>query len=257
MQLLPLQDWISGFLVFSKPYISHAPAFLFPIAGLVFGVLAGISPCSLSIAPLWLGVLLAEETTCGEEPVKQTLRCIIQKTMAFVLGLATIYAILGVLVFQLKVLIFGAWQTSWLFLGLGTITLFLGLQVLGVWQVLLPSKWLQAVHWLQQKAKKTGRWKSYLLGVAYSFLLSPCGTPLLTATGTLAVQSKSVILTALILACYGFGQGVVLFVLALGLDWLKHQPKLKQWGGWFNKAGGVILIGLGGYLLWQGLSPTR
>jgi cytochrome c biogenesis protein CcdA len=252
MQLLPLQELISGFLLFVKPYISNAPTVFFPFAGLLFGILAGLSPCSLSIAPLWLGVLLAEKEQHPE--AQPTFRSITRKTTAFVLGLGTVYAILGVLVFQLKLVIFGAWQTSWLFLGLGVITLVLGLQVLGVLQVLLPSKVLEGVNWLQKTAKKTGRWKSYLLGVAYSFLLSPCGTPLLTATGTLAVQSKSIVLTALILACYGIGQGMVLYLLALGLDWLKNKTSLRKMGEWLNKAGGIILIGLGLYLLWQGFS---
>ena len=256
MSLLALQDLISSFVLFVKPYINHAPTFLFPVAGLVFGVLAGISPCSLSIAPLWLGVLLSQKEVDGQE-AQQTLKSITQKTTAFVSGLATVYAILGVLVFQLKVLIFGAWQTSWLFIVLGSITVLLGLQVLGFLTVLLPAKLQEGVHWLQSIAKKTGRWKSFLLGVAYSFLLSPCGTPLLTATGTLAVQSKSVILTALILACYGFGQGVVLYLLALGLDWLKHHTQLKQWGAWLNKAGGIILLVLGLYLLWQGVAQQH
>ena len=232
--------------------MSHAPTFLFPIAGLLFGVLAGISPCSLSIAPLWLGVLLSEQKPCGEEETQQSLRCITQKTTAFVLGLSSVYAVLGILVFQLKLLVFGAWQTSWLFMVLGTITVLLGLQVLGFLTVLLPSQLLAGVHWLQSIAKKTGRWKPFLLGVAYSFLLSPCGTPLLTATGTLAIQSKSVVITALILACYGFGQGMVLYLLALGLEWLQHRTALRQWGVWFNKAGGVILLALGLYLLWEG-----
>jgi ABC-type nickel/cobalt efflux system permease component RcnA len=46
---------------------------------------------------------------------------------------------------------------------------------------------------------------------------------------------------------------MVLYVLALGLDWLKHQAQFKHWGAWLNKVGGAILLGLGGYWIWQGL----
>jgi cytochrome c biogenesis protein CcdA len=256
VSLFPIDGWLSSILTAVSPVISQSPVFLYPLGGLFLGVLTGLSPCSLSIAPLWLGVLLAEKTPEHCPLTTQTTQCykaIATKTLAFVLGLATVYGILGILVFQLRILIFGAWQNQWLFIGLGIITLLLGIQIVGVFQLPLPTKLLELVHQLQQMAQKTGRWKAYLLGVAYSFLLSPCGTPLLTATGTLAVHSKSVVLTAFILACYGAGQGMVLFLLALGIGWLKNRQHLRQWGEHLNQLGGWILVLLGVYLVWQGV----
>lgn len=257
MSFLPVDAWLSSTVATVKPLLMQAPVFVYPLGGLLFGILTGLSPCSLSIAPLWLGVLLAEKSTeLGSATPTQLTPCykaITAKTLAFVLGLATVYGILGVLVFQLRWLIFGAWQNQWLFIGLGVITVLMGVQILGFFAVPLPTKLLEVVHKLQQFAQKTGRWKAYLLGVAYSFLLSPCGTPLLTATGTLAVQSKSAVLTAFILACYGAGQGMVLFLLALGIGWLKNRQHLRQWGERFNQLGGWLLIALGVYWCVQGI----
>jgi len=198
-------------------------------AALVGGVIAGLNPCCLPMYPA------AAATCCA---VREERARSFPAALAFVGGLAVATAILGIVASAA-----GRTLTAvggWIPYVVAVIPLAAGAYLLG-WLPLPPLR-LQPI-----RARVGG---AFLAGLLLSLVIAPCGTPVLASILSYAAYRGSLPYGGLLLFVYGIGMSVP--VLLLGVSAAKLAARLDRSGlrRWVDRATGVLLLGMGFYLLW-------
>lgn len=196
------------------------------------GVAAGLNPCCLPLYPGALGACgaLRRGTLAGDLGV----------AAAFVLGVASAMAALG--------LVAGWTGRALAPLGgiggyvLAAVPLLAGLHVLRAIRLPIPAFEVRVPAAL-------GAMGAFGAGAALSLLVSPCSSPVLASALATAGHTGSGVEGAALLFLYGLGQGVP--ILAVGFASATVLDRLAGARAALDRLSGVLLLGLGLYLLWM------
>ncbi len=196
------------------------------------GLLTSFSPCVLSMIPVLIGYIGGYSE--GSK-VKGFLM-----SLFFVVGLATTFAILGFIASYFG-RIFGQIGTGWFYV-LAAVAIIMGLHLLGVLQFTLPG-----IKNMPVKVK--GYNGSFLMGLFFGLVASPCATPVLAVIVTYAALQGEVVYGSSLLFTYGLGHGTPLLIIGAFTVMAKSLIKVKKFTQYLNYFSGSILIILGLYLL--------
>jgi cytochrome c-type biogenesis protein len=200
------------------------------------GVVSSLLPCTLSMLPLMVGYIGG----FGGESKLEALK----RSVLFILGLALVLSVFGVLASLLGVT-FGAWVGEAWYFAMGALALLMGLQLLGVLHLPLPAIFKR----LPDVATQQGRWFApLLLGMAFGASASPCGTPYLTGLLGFISHTQNVLLGGISLFAYALGQGVLLLAAGLFTGVLRHIARIRRVSGPINLMSGVLFV-LSGLML--------
>ena len=165
---------------------------LYPLAafGAVFlaGVISSASPCVLATIPLVVGFV-------GGYADGDRLKAF-RYSMAFVLGLSLTFTVFGAAAGLLGTM-FGTLGGPW-YLIAGSIALVMGGQMIGLYEIRLPIR-------RDFKPKQGGIVGSFLLGLFFGVVSSPCATPVLVVLLTLVAGKGQVLYGVALLFCYAIG----------------------------------------------------
>jgi cytochrome c biogenesis protein CcdA len=198
----------------------------------VGGILAGLNPCCIPLYPA------AAATCCAgrrDEPSGA-----IKSSAAFVAGVATSTALLGVLAALAGRALTGV--SGWASYVIALVPLVMGLHLLGWLKVPLPT--------LGTAARGTGVLGSFASGLLLSLVLAPCGTPVLASVLSFAAYEQSIAYGGTLLLAYGLGVGLPILVLGTAAGSLARRLDRLGWRAWVDRGAGVALLALGFYLLW-------
>lgn len=196
------------------------------------GILAGLNPCCIPLYPA------AAATCCAgrcDEP-----NSAIKNSAAFVAGVATSTALLGVLAALAGRALTGV--SGWASYLIALVPLVMGLHLLGWLKLPLPT--------LGARANGGSVLGSLASGLLLSLVLAPCGTPVLASVLSFAAYQQSVAYGAALLLAYGLGVGLPILVLGTAAGSLARRLDRLGWRGWIDRVAGVALLALGFYLLW-------
>lgn len=215
---------------------------IFLLSVFVAGILSFFSPCILPLLPVYVGVLLD-----SDEP--RTVRFLgfeiawygIAKTLFFILGLSTIFVILGYGAGFLGNLLY----TDWFRYVLGIIVIILGIHQTGIINIAQLQK-QKSVQFKQDK-KRNDFYNAFLLGLTFSFGWTPCVGPVLGSVLAIAASGGSGAWQgAILMMVYTLGLALPFLILALASSLvLRHFGKLKPYMGVMKKIGGAIIILMG------------
>ncbi|MHB1125656.1 MAG: cytochrome c biogenesis CcdA family protein [Bacillota bacterium] len=206
---------------------SHSPlVFLFIFLG---GIATSLSPCTLSLVPVVVGYIGGYGEPNGSK-----------KPLAFVLGLAVTFGILGVLAASLG-RIFGQIGQVW-YLFMAAVAIVMGLNLLGIFRFNFPG-----LKFLPAKGK--GFTGSFLVGIFFGLVASPCSTPVLAVIMAYVASRGELAYGGVLLFFYGLGHGVPLFLAGTFTATLKGLRFLQPYTRHITYLSGMVLIGLGMYLL--------
>lgn len=206
-------------------------AFVLTFAG---GVVTGFNPCCYAMIPAIVGYLGGY---CEPSPK----RCAWLSAW-FALGLATATTLLGLMVVLVGG-IFGGVHPAVRY-ALALIPIAMGLHLLGVLNLKAPG--LQ--NW---KPVSTGTLGAYLTGLIFSLVILPCATPVLATILSYAAGRGGALSGASLLFAYGAGIGVPLVVIGTSIGLMSSLRSVARWWAMVNRISGIILLGLGLYLIWQ------
>lgn len=198
------------------------------------GVVTGLNPCCYTLIPAVVGYL-------GGYCEPSVKRCAWLSGW-FALGLAAATALLGLIVVLIGG-IFGALHPAVKF-ALALVPIVMGLHLLGVLNLKFPS--LQS--W---KPVSTGALGAFLTGLLFSLVILPCATPVLASILSFAAGKGGAFSGVSLLFIYGAGIGTPLFVFGTSIGLVSMAKAISRWWSVVNRISGVILIGLGFYLLWK------
>ena len=212
--------------------------------GVIFiaGLLTSLTPCMLSMLPITIGYI-------GGYEAKSRVQAAAQSTW-FSLGLATTLATLGI-VAALVGKVYGQ-------VGIGLpiivsiVAILMGLNLLEALPIKLPS--FDGMQWISQDLPEGVR--SYLLGLTFGLVASPCSTPVLATLLAWVSTSQDLILGAILLLAYAAGYVSPLILAGTFTASIKKFLELRRWSSWITPASGALLVGFGVFTLLFRLLPT-
>ncbi len=194
---------------------------------------------ALNLTPCVYPMLSVTVSIFGGQNDPNMLR-VFSKAVVYVLGIATMYSVLGVLA-SFSGELFGSWlQHPWVLGGIGLLLFALALSMFGLYEIQIP-------YWLSSKigtGNSTGFAGTYFSGLVVGIFAAPCiGPPIIALLAFIGAQGDPV---------FGFWS---FFVLSLGLGLpylilgtfsglLPKLPKSGMWMIWVKKVFGVVLVAL-------------
>lgn len=218
----------------------------FFISVFLAGILSFFSPCIFPLLPVYIGLLLDTDEPrsiriLGQEFVWYGL----VKTLCFIMGLSTVFFILG----------FGAgaigsfFYAAWFRYMMGIIIILLGLHQMEIlhFQFLQYQKTVN----LKRNAQRNDFWTAFLLGITFSFGWTPCIGPVLSSVlGIAASGSSGAIQGSLLTLIYTAGMALPFLILALASSLvMRYFSKIKPYMGILKKIGGALIVLMGILLL--------
>jgi cytochrome c-type biogenesis protein len=205
--------------------------------GIIFGagLLTSLTPCTLSMLPITVGYIGGYADRSKWQAAQQS--------AWFCLGLATTMAGMGIVAAGLG-RIYG--QIGWgLPVIVSLLAIVMGLNLLEVIQIRLPS-WGDS-DWIGQDWPQGMR--SYLLGLTFGLVASPCSTPVLATLLAWVASTRNIGLGAVLLLSYTAGYVSPLIIAGTFTASIKGLLSLRQWSAWITPASGFLLIGFGAFSL--------
>jgi cytochrome c-type biogenesis protein len=204
-------------------------------AALGAGLASFFSPCVLPMVPVYLASLAGPEILEGKIENRWLL---FLHALFFVLGMGLVFTATGALAGLAGININPnspvVQKIS------GGLLIFFGLFILAAGFI----PWLNFEKRLTPKASaRTGYFRSFIVGAAFTIAWTPCLSPILGSVLTLAATSETVGRGALLLAAYSLGMGLPF--LLMGIFFSQLTPLIKRIGRasrWIYFASGVLLI---------------
>jgi cytochrome c-type biogenesis protein len=199
------------------------------------GLLTSLTPCMLSMLPITIGYI-------GGYEAKSRWQAAAQSTW-FALGLATTLAGLGI-VAALVGKVYGQ-------VGIGLpiivslIAIVMGLNLLNALPLRFPS--FDAIDLISKDLP--GSIRSYLLGLTFGLVASPCSTPVLATILGWVASTKDIVVGGILLLFYAAGYVAPLILAGTFTAGIKNLLELRQWSGWINPVSGILLVGFGVFSL--------
>lgn len=214
-------------------------AFLLVFIG---GVLASLTPCVYPIIPITIGYI-------GSRSGGKKLRGF-TLSLAFVLGLAIVYSLLGLTAASTGAL-FGAFTQTPLFLGIvGAVIAVMGISMLGAFDIPIPGFAAKA-----QANPKGGYWGTMLMGGLSGLVAAPCVGPILIALLAWVAQSGSMVLGFLLLFTFSLGMGLLFIAIGTFSGLLHSLPSAGEWMVAIKKVFGIAMIA-GAIFIMRPILPT-
>jgi cytochrome c-type biogenesis protein len=209
------------------------------LVALLAGVLSFLSPCVLPIVPPYLaymgGISMGEMTATG-----QARRRVILPALFFVLGLSTIFLLLG-----FTASAFGGFVLeNQVLLGRisGGVIIIFGLHFLGVFRISILDREMR----LDAGERGGSAMGAYVLGLAFAFGWTPCIGPQLGAILSLAAQEGNTQRGTLLLGIYALGLGLPFLLAAVFIERsMSLMTKLKRHMKLIERLMGGLLIVVG------------
>ncbi len=215
---------------------------LYPLAafGAVFlaGVISSASPCVLATIPLVVGFV-------GGYADGDRLKAF-RYSLAFVFGLSLTFTAFGAAAGLLGTM-FGTLGGPW-YLIAGAIAMVMGGQMLGLYEIRLPIR-------RDFKPKQGGIFGSFLLGLLFGVVSSPCATPVLVVLLTLVASKGQVLYGVALLFCYAIGHCLLMLFAGTFTGFVEGFVKAKGVGNfslWAKRISGGVVTLVGSWFVWQG-----
>lgn len=213
------------------------------LIALVAGLLSFLSPCVLPIVPPYLAYMGG--ISMGDmNDSRQARRQVFLTSIFFVLGLSTVFLILG-----FTASAFGAFflqNQDWFVIGAGLVVMVFGMHFIGIFRIGIMDRELR----VEAGDRGGSAFGAYVLGLAFAFGWTPCIGPQLGSILTLAASEGSVTRGTALLAVYAFGLGIPFLLVAAffprlkgPMNWMKrHMDRIEKIMGLLLWTVGLMMV---------------
>jgi thiol:disulfide interchange protein DsbD len=213
---------------------STSTAYLF-LAFFVLGLALAFTPCVLPMLPILSSVIFG---TQGGQAVSKRRASVL--AASYVLGMALVYAMAGVLMAALGGSVQRALQSPFALATFALLLLALSGSLFGLYDLRLPQAWHQHVDRLAGRQKGGSVFGAFALGGISTLVASPCITAPLAGVLAFIAQTGSISLGAGLLFVMALGMGLPLLFIAIEARIL--IPSTGIWMVWLQRTLGVLLV---------------
>lgn len=204
------------------------------------GLIASISPCSLSMLPLIIGYV-------GGYSKEKTSITLVQM-LFFVLGTAIVFSVIGIIcAITGKVFI----SSPYFALVVSSILLIMGLKLIGILDFELPV----IIKEIPQNTTGSKVIYPIVLGVIFALIGTPCSTPILAGIMAFASLSANIINSVIMLFLFALGQGLIIVVAGVLTSQIKNMQKFHKFSDLLMKLCGFMLIFVAIYIFYKIFNP--
>jgi cytochrome c-type biogenesis protein len=223
------------------PDISESVLRAHPFAALLALFLAGVAtsftPCIYPMIPITAGVLGGAGAQ-GRSRRRTTL-----VTLLYVLGLALVYATLG-LVAGLTGSLFGTISANpWAYFAFGNLLILAALAMLDVFPIAAPQRLLA---WASRLGGDS-LGGAFLMGATSGLVAAPCGAPAFAAVLTWVAASQSAVWGFAYLFVFSLGMTSLLVVVGLVAGSAAALPRAGAWMVWVKRISGLLMLAMAEY----------
>lgn len=214
---------------------------LYPVLafGAVFlaGVLSSASPCVLATIPLVVGFVGGYAEGDRWKAFRYSL--------FFIIGLSLTFTVFGAAAGLLGTM-FGTIGGPWYIIA-GSVALVMGGQMMGVYEIRLPIK-------REFRPRQGGLIGSFLLGLFFGVVSSPCSTPALVVLLTYVATKGRVLYGVALLFTYAVGHCLLMLVAGTFTGFVESFARSRGIANislWARRLGGLVVALAGLYLIWS------
>lgn len=221
--------------------LSASPASALPLV-FAAGVLTSLTPCIYPMIPITAAIVGGTNT--GSTPAPR--RRVLLLTLCYVVGLALVYSVLG-LVAGMSGSLFGAISSNpWLYFAMANVLIAAALMMLDVLPVPIPASLLARASAVGEGGKLGG---AFGMGAMSGLVAAPCGAPVMAAVLTWVSTTKSALLGFVYLFTFSLGMCTLLVVVGLSSGALARLPRAGAWMLVVKKLFAVLMLGVAEYYL--------
>ncbi len=228
-------DRLLNYLI-SKQYLAIPLFFL-------LGLLLTFTPCVLPMLPILSGILTNAGTQQGEQlSVRQGFTI----SLVYVLAMAAVYTLLGVLAAHLGKGLAAYLQHPYVLTGFSLIFVLLALSMFDLYQLQMPAAIQSKLNALSSKQQSKRSYSGIaIMGMLSALIVGPCVTAPLIGIISLIAQTQNYLLGATALFSMSMGMGLPLLILGASSGHL--LPKAGAWMNQVKMLFGFMLLGLAAY----------
>ena len=204
------------------------------LIGIFFaGFALNLTPCVFPLIPITVG-FFTQQTKDREGSA-------FPLALAYVLGIAATYSVLGVLAALSGAIFGGALQSPWVVGLIVVVLLSLATSMFGLWELRVPG-WAQ-----RASGGRTGVFGALIMGLVMGFVAAPCIGPFVVGLLTYVGQKGDPLLGFLLFFTLALGLGVPYLILGTFTGAVNRLPASGMWMIGVRRVFGVILIAMAAY----------
>ena len=207
---------------------------------------------ALNLTPCVYPMLSVTVSLFGSQSETNFVRVFI-KAIIYVLGIATMYSVIGVTA-ALGGGLFGSWlQSPWVLGAIAALLFALALSSFGLYQIQMP-------YWLTSRlggTSGTGSIALYLSGLVVGVFAAPCVGPPVIALLTFVAAKGSAAFGFWTFFTLSLGLGLPYLILGTFSGLIKKIPRSGSWLVWIEHIFGVILTGTALFYLSLAVAPKE
>jgi thiol:disulfide interchange protein len=206
---------------------------------LVFGLgfLTSLTPCVYPVIPIVMGYI---GTRSGAKKLKG-----LYLSAFFVLGLALVYSILGVIAATTGTMMGASFQNPVVVIVIAAIFIVMGLSLAGLFEIPVPS----SISSKMQSGHKSEILGSLLIGGVAGVIAAPCVGPVLIALLSWISQTKDVVFGFFLTFTFSLGMGVIFLAVGTFSGLVSAMPKGGKWMDHIKHFFAAILIAGGIFIM--------
>ena len=216
-------------------FLEGTPTGYLFLAFFILGLALAFTPCVLPMLPILSSVVFG---TQGNKSISKGRASLL--AVAYVLGMASVYALAGVLMAALGGSVQRALQSPIALSGFALLLLALSGSLFGLYDLRLPQSWHQHIDRLAGRHQGGSTAGAFALGGISTLVASPCITAPLAGVLAFIAQTGSMSLGAGLLFVMALGMGLPLLFIAIEARIL--IPSTGIWMVWLQRTLGVLLV---------------
>jgi len=203
------------------------------------GILISFTPCVYPLIPVTISYIGANATQSRLKGLSLSL--------VYVSGMALVYSLLGLFA-SLTGQLFGRISSHPItYIITGAVIIFFGISMFDIFSLSLGN------FIRLPRIKSRGYFGVFVLGAVSGLVIGPCLTPVLGTILAYLAAKRNILYGMLLLFCFAYGMGIVLIIAGASSGFLLGLPKSGKWLKITKTAGGVIILALGLYFIYNGI----
>jgi thiol:disulfide interchange protein DsbD len=211
------------------------------------GVLTSLTPCVYPMIPITAAIVGGQSSASGQDGATVVSRWRpLGLSLVYVLGLASVYAGLGLLA-GLTGTMFGTVSANpWAYFVMANLLMISGLAMLDVLPVRVPSSIMQRAANAGTGGRTAG---AFIMGAASGLVAAPCSAPVMAAVLTWVSTTHSAVLGFTYLFTFSLGMCTLLVLVGLSAGTLTRLPRAGAWMLTVKKVFAFAMIAMAEYYL--------
>ncbi|MBT8348226.1 MAG: protein-disulfide reductase DsbD, partial [Sulfurovum sp.] len=209
----------------------------------IFGLLLALTPCIFPMIPILSSIIVSQQGGNEKPSVAQAFFT----SLVYVVSMALTYTAVGIIAGLVGADIQTAMQNPWVLTIFAGMFVALAFSLFGYYEIGLPASWQSKLTKVSDDAQGKGILGTAIMGLLSALIVGPCVAPPLGGAVLFISHTGDAFLGGAALFIMSIGMGMPLLLVGIGAG--KFMPKPGGWMTIVSQVFGVMMLGLGIFML--------